>query len=155
MTTLFTPAARWILILSFVLIGNPCLSGCDLQGAGERASVATVAQDDDERIRAAFLNRQSGLWVESHGTVERVLPDDLKGSRHQRFIVRLKTGQTLLTAHNIDIAARIPDLLTGDIVLFRGRYEWNDKGGVVHWTHRDPAGRLPGGWIEHRGIRYR
>ena len=36
----------------------------------------------------------------------------------------------------------------------RGEYEWNARGGVVHWTDRDPSGRGPGGWLEHQGRRY-
>ena len=88
------------------------------------------------------------------GAVERVLADDNDGSRHQRFIVRLASGQTLLIAHNIDVAPRVAGLARGDTVSFSGIYEPNNKGGVVHWTHHDPSGRHPAGWIEHKGHRY-
>jgi hypothetical protein len=75
-----------------------------------------------------------------------VLSDDNQGSRHQRFILKLESGHTVLVAHNIDLADRVP-LTRGDVVTLRGRYEWNDRGGVIHWTHHDPEGRGPGGWI--------
>ncbi len=109
---------------------------------------------DNEKIVEAFRLRTSGLMVESQGTVERILPDDRKGSAHQRFIVRLDNGHTLLISHNIDIAPRVYDLKDGDTVLFRGQYEWNLQGGAVHWTHHDPDGRHPGGWLEHNKRRY-
>jgi len=86
--------------------------------------------------------------------VTRILTDDNEGSRHQRFIVKLATGQTLLLAHNIDLASRVENLSVGDTVDFRGEYEWNDRGGVMHWTHRDPAGRHEAGWIRHNGKIY-
>ena len=95
-----------------------------------------------------------GSRVEATGTVEKVLADDRSGSRHQRFIVKLPSGQTLLIAHNIDIAPRIDGIARGDSVSFSGIYEPNNKGGVVHWTHHDPSGRHAAGWIEHRGQRY-
>ena len=85
----------------------------------------------------------------------RLLPDDNKGSRHQRFVVALASGQTVLVAHNIDIAPRIGSLRQGDRVQFSGEYEWNDKGGVIHWTHRDPAGSHADGWLKHKGQTYR
>jgi hypothetical protein len=95
-----------------------------------------------------------GSRVEATAVVERVLPDDTSGSRHQRFIVRLPSEQTLLIAHNIDIAPRIEGIARGDTLSFSGIYESNDKGGVVHWTHHDPSGRHAPGWIEYRGHRY-
>jgi len=95
-----------------------------------------------------------GARVETTAVVERVLKDDRSGSRHQRFIVKLPSGQTLLISHNIDIAPRVEGLARGDTVSFSGIYEPNSKGGVVHWTHHDPSGRHAAGWIEHRGHRY-
>jgi hypothetical protein len=105
-------------------------------------------------VEAAFASQRSGQWVEVAGRVSRLLADDDEGSRHQRFILELGSGHTLLVSHNIDLAKRLP-LVRDDQVTLRGRYEWNDRGGVVHWTHHDPVGRLQGGWIQHEGIRYR
>ena len=100
-----------------------------------------------------YGKRDTGDWIEDTGVIRRLLPDDFDGSRHQRFVVRLKTGQTLLIAHNIDIASRIP-LGIGDRVQFRGLYEWNDLGGLVHWTHHDPHGVEDGGWVRFRTREY-
>ena len=93
--------------------------------------------------------------VEGVGTVDRLLRDDLDGSRHQRFILSLSSGHTLLVSHNIDLASRIADLEEGDVVMFRGQYEWNDRGGILHWTHHDPDGRRQGGWLQHHDETYR
>jgi len=108
----------------------------------------------DQPIEEAFRSHRSGVWVESSGTVERVLPDDRTGSPHQRFIVRLRDGRTLLVAHNIDLAQRAP-VEPGSSIRFRGIYEWSDRGGTVHWTHHDPDRRQAGGWIEEGGRQYR
>lgn len=105
----------------------------------------------DSVLDTAFANRVSNIQVQGQGVVSKILPDDNEGSRHQRFIVRLGSGQTLLIAHNIDLAARISSLREGDRVAFNGEYEWNSKGGVVHWTHHDPSGRHPAGWVKHNG----
>ena len=112
-----------------------------------------IAQTDDTLARA-WRDRRSDVQVRGSGTVTRILGDDNDGSRHQRFILRLASGQTVLVAHNIDLAPRIGALQVGDRVGFYGEYEWNDRGGVIHWTHHDPAGRHPAGWLEHRGRRY-
>jgi hypothetical protein len=112
-----------------------------------------AASDGADAVEQAFLNRTSDLVVEVEGAVERLLADDNDGSRHQRFIVRLAGGRTLLVAHNIDLAERVP-LGVGDRVRLRGEYEWSERGGVLHWTHHDPGGRRVGGWIEHAGTRY-
>ncbi len=111
-------------------------------------------QVEDEKIAQAFEQKLSGVWFKSEGLVEKILADDQEGSRHQRFIVRLSTGQTLLMSHNIDVAPRILDIEVGEKIYFYGRYEWNSQGGVIHWTHHDPQGMHPGGWIEYQGRRY-
>lgn len=97
---------------------------------------------------------RSGEQVRGTGEVTRILADDNDGSRHQRFILELPSGQTVLIAHNIDLAARVSSLSTGDTVAFYGEYEPNSQGGVIHWTHRDPQGRHVAGWLEHKGRRY-
>jgi hypothetical protein len=91
--------------------------------------------------------------VETRGRVVRVLADDREGSPHQRFLVRVEGNTTVLVAHNLDLADRIP-LAVGDSVELRGEYAWNPKGGVIHWTHRDPEGRHDAGWIRYRGRLY-
>ncbi len=57
-----------------------------------------------------FRRPSRGLEVAGQGVVTRILADDRAGSPHQRFILRLPSGQTLLIAHNIALADRIPSL---------------------------------------------
>jgi hypothetical protein len=114
---------------------------------------STASETTDGALARAFRDRQSNVDVRGEGVVTRVLPDDEEGSRHQRFILRVSSEQTVLVSHNIDLASRVEGLSPGDTVAFRGEYEWNDRGGVVHWTHHDPAGRHVGGWLEWRGRR--
>lgn len=108
----------------------------------------------DPLIQQAYSQKQTDLVIEGEGQVIKLLPDDNHGSRHQRFIIRLPSGQTLLVAHNIDLASKIDPLSVVDVINFRGEYEWNAKGGTVHWTHHDPAGRHIGGWLKHGGQTY-
>ncbi|WP_345773698.1 DUF3465 domain-containing protein [Shewanella sp. Isolate8] len=117
-------------------------------------SVTLSVSANDAQLSQAFEQKQSGLQIQGEGKVIRLLGDDTKGSRHQRFIVRLASGQTLLVAHNIDLAPRIADLKVGDRVGFFGEYEWNNRGGVIHWTHKDPNGHHPAGWLSHDGQKY-
>lgn len=105
-------------------------------------------------LKSAYENHQSNVQVKGSGTVIRILKDDNKGSRHQKFILKLSSGQTVLIAHNIDLAPRINSISNGDMIQFYGEYEWNNKGGVVHWTHRDPNGHHVGGWLKHNGSTY-
>lgn len=66
----------------------------------------------------------------------------------------LKSKQTLLVSHNIDLAARIDTLSVNDSIEFFGEYEWNEKGGVIHWTHHDPEEIHADGWIMHNNVIY-
>jgi uncharacterized protein YceK len=133
-------------LIVLLIVGVLLLAGC--------SSVQTKSSSADQDIADAFANQQSGLAVSDTGVVDRVLSDDTEGARHQRFILRLASGQTLLISHNIDIAPRVSGLSVGDSVEFSGQYEWNDKGGVIHWTHRDPSSQHQAGWLKHGGITY-
>jgi len=107
----------------------------------------------NNELEHAILEKRSDVFVEFDAKVNRLLKDDNKGSRHQKFIVSFGSN-TLLIAHNIDLAPRVP-VKQGDWVSIRGEYEWSDKGGVVHWTHHDPKNRRTGGWIELKGKKYK
>ncbi len=124
------------------------------ESAAAPADYAPAPEAGTDLIAEAYANRASDVQVSGQGTVSRLLDDDHDGSRHQRFILRLDSGQTLLVAHNIDLAPRIDSLQAGDTVSFNGVYEWNDRGGVLHWTHHDPQGEHEPGWLRHRGRTY-
>lgn len=111
-------------------------------------------RNGDEVLQKAYTNQESGFQVKGKGIVIKTLSDDLDGSRHQRFILQLESSQTLLIAHNIDLAPRINELKLGDNVEFYGEYEWNPEGGVIHWTHHDPSNKHISGWLKHRGRTY-
>lgn len=136
---------RGVLVL---LLGAALILGSAV-GCGTQATLS-----GDQAFATAYEEHQSGLQVFGAGVVVRILSDDDEGDRHQRFIVALDSGQTLLITHNIDIAPRVAGLQEGDRVEFSGVYEWNEEGGVVHWTHHDPDGTHRAGWIEHEGIVY-
>ncbi len=131
------------------------------QGAGNKdkmkPSPAQATHSDlragEQALGEAFRAQKSGVWVEAAGKVDRVLAEDKKGSPHQRFIVRLRSGQTVLISHNVNLAFRVP-VDVGSEVRFRGEYQFQKRGGVIHWTHHDPTKKRQGGWIEHNGKRY-
>lgn len=139
-----------ILIVAAALL----LGGFDDKGRISFSQAVFAEQSGDQLLAEAFRSHRSNLQVRSQATVAKLLGDDDKGSRHQRFLVRLNSGQTLLVAHNMDLAPRIADLREGDSIEISGEYEWNNKGGVIHWTHRDPNGRHVSGWIKHGGRLY-
>lgn len=124
---------------------------------GERRSDAKpLFRTAAEAPRAAQLQQSfvAGSRASGSGTVIRILADDRTGSQHQKFILQLASGQTLLIAHNIDLAERLESLSVGDTVAFCGEYASNPEGGVIHWTHRDPKGRHPAGWLQYKGRTY-
>ena len=153
------PLARWAIwnfcasgVLSLLLI-RPGLGGPTSNPAsGPRLLAGTPATRVGLSAEEAFRLRRSGVFLTAEGEVIRVLKDDRRGILHQRFIIRLNTGHTLLVVHNISAAPRVPVRL-GDRLQVRGEYRWNDKGGLLHFTHR-AAGKARsrpnvglGGWI--------
>lgn len=109
---------------------------------------------------SAFAAKQSNVWIETSGLVQKLLDDDTDtrdgSDKHQRFLILTDDGITLLVAHNLGAATRVPAKV-GDRVSVRGEYEWSNKGGTIHFTHapkyqtRDASKR---GWVEHAGTTY-
>ena len=108
----------------------------------------------NSQIEQAYHDKQSNIQVQGVGKVARVLPDDNNGIRHQKFLLKLPSKLTILVAHNIDLAKKIDNLKEGEEVEFYGEYEWNNKGGVIHWTHHDPRKKHKDGWLKHKGKIY-
>lgn len=116
--------------------------------------VEEAAVDDQHKIMKAYQQQISNIQVQSKGEVKAILADDNDGSRHQKMILKLENGLTVLVAHNIDLAPRVEGLRKGEIVEFYGEYEYSPKGGVIHWTHHDPQGKHVDGWLKYQGKSY-
>ena len=149
-------------VLLIVAIFIVCVGGFLQTSCSTAASPSGITSESeagsgntgDAIFSRAFADRLDNLEVEGQGTVSGLLADDVDGDRHQRFIITLASGQTLLVSHNIDIAPRVDSLQVGDPIAFKGEYAWNEQGGVIHWTHHDPDGRHEPGWIKHGGQTY-
>jgi len=59
------------------------------------SSFTSESVQNNQVITDAYQNRLSDIQVSGSGKVSRILRDDNEGSRHQRFILRLSSGQTL------------------------------------------------------------
>ena len=110
--------------------------------------------DAIEKLKKGKNQTDSQFWIGLNAKVIKLLKDDLSGSRHQKFLIRADTNLTLLVSHNIDLAPRVP-VKQNDYISLQGRYEWNNRGGVIHWTHHDPKGKKAGGWISVNGKKYK
>jgi hypothetical protein len=132
---------RFLLLIAFIVFGYA-------------ASFYEAEPPVQKSAQQLYQDQQSNAQLEITGKVKRILQDDVSGIRHQRFIVEISGGQTILVAHNIDLSPRIDDLAEGDEVNVYGEYEWNERGGVIHWTHHDPKGKHEAGWIKHYGNTY-
>jgi hypothetical protein len=104
-------------------------------------------------IAEAQRTEAHGRLVEFDGTVQKILTPDRRGRRHQRFVLTVPGAATVLVAHNTDLGGEVP-LTVGDHVRVRGIFEFNRRGGVVHWTHHDPGGEAGAGWIRVGGKTY-
>lgn len=113
-------------------------------------SGTSISQDE---LLTAQSNQCKKAEVLFSAPVLKLLADDRKGTPHQRFLLQLSNGTTVLVAHNTRMAPKVP-LQAGDVVVIKGEYIWNDRGGVVHWTHHTDTPRHPGGYIQFNGQTY-
>jgi hypothetical protein len=121
------------------------------------AACAPPAQSADNAVVcSAFHGASSRVEVVAGGTVTRVLGTKPGvSSPHEGFLMRLNSScdVTIRVEANVDFTGQFP-LNTGDAVVVKGEYEYYPRGGVIHWTHRDPRGRHEGGYIQTAGKIY-
>ncbi len=148
LTTLFLTA------LSLSACSNAGLAGADQSGTQPTTQATDQSADQGQaQILEAQNWKAKKVEVTVTARVFRLLPSDRKGNPHQRFLLRLDNGTTVLVAHNTRVAPAVP-LAEGDMVRIHGEYIWNEKGGVLHWTHRAFNDRHESGWIEYKGQLY-
>jgi hypothetical protein len=104
-------------------------------------------------IEEAFKKKISDVPLTIEGKVVEILEDDTDETPHQRFIVKVGSGHTVLISHNLDRAYRVP-VKIGDPVEVHGTYEWNEIGGLIHKTHHDDRGIHEDGWINFAGKKH-
>lgn len=134
--------ARWHSALLLV-----ALAGC-ASGGGDDTSNAGVC---DAAARGA-----SHVEVTASGTVVRVLGVARgRSDAHEGFLMRVECAQPVIVRVEANTS------FTGTFALQRGtnasvkgEYETDPRGGVIHWTHRDPRGRHPDGYVRVGGATY-
>lgn len=114
---------------------------------------ASDANANDLEIVNAQNSHSRDVPVTITAVVKKLLPDDTRGNPHQRFLLGLSNGTTVLVAHNISLAPYVP-LREGDYVTISGEYIWNEKGGVLHYTHHTTNRKHRGGYIEYNRQTY-
>nr|WP_294839710.1 DUF3465 domain-containing protein [uncultured Methylotenera sp.] len=141
--------------LCYALILAFGLCACNQPSADQSQPAQSAAQTaaNNRSVEQAYAAKLSNVQVSGSGVVVKLLTDDNKGAKHQKFLVKINPQQTLLFAHNIDLAPRVP-VQAGDTISFSGEYVYNPKGGVIHWTHHSPNGNHPGGWIMFNNEKY-
>jgi hypothetical protein len=55
---------------------------------------------------------------------------------------------------NVDLTGPVP-LTEGEDVEVRGAYVYDPGGGLIHYTHRDPNGRHPAGFVRTANALYK
>ncbi len=116
---------------------------------GAPVSIANPAQNiqaSQQGILDAQAQHMRKVEVELIAQVIRLLPTDENGLRHQKFLIRLTNGTTVLVANDLSMGQQVP-LNPGDIVEIKGEFIWTRRGGVLHWTHHTDEASHPGGWI--------
>ncbi len=118
----------------------------------QQTGAAQSTAPDAEAIRAQELQLVK-VPLTVTAPVKKMLRYDDRGLPHEKFLLLLSNGSTILVAHNTKMAPYVP-IQEGDVVTVKGEFIWNAKGGLIHWTHHTDTPNHQGGYIEFKGKRY-
>ncbi len=110
-------------------------------------------QNDQELV--ADLQAQRGADYVQAGNLEviQILPDDVTGLPHQKWIARTSAGESITIVYNSNMGTRVP-IKVGDRFAVGGKLLWLGHSGLIHWTHDDPRKTRPDGYIFLGGVVY-
>ena len=106
----------------------------------------------------AWRAGRSHLEVTASGAVARILGErEGPSGKHLGFLLHLSgsagRGLTVRVEDNLDLTGRVP-LREGEAATVRGEYIYDSRGGLIHYTHRDPRGRHEAGYVQADGRIY-
>ena len=119
------------------------------------ATNASEAKAPNTAFIRAYQERVSGLQLSVSGKITHVFPSPETGDQHQKFIVQLDAGQSVMVIHNRALGSAIDGLLEGETIEVFGEYQWDQGGGIIRRTHQDPASHRQAGWVKYKGRIYR
>jgi hypothetical protein len=113
-------------------------------------------QPDNSLVCQTYAGQGSNQEVITQGTVVNVLGE--RGGpygEHEGFLLKLDGDCDLMlrVETNVSITGFVP-IRRGEKVIVKGEYEYDPMGGVLHWTHHDPAGRHVAGYVVSAGKTY-
>lgn len=122
-------------------------------GPSAAYTTSTYPAGQVELINAEENHRAVNFIEVSGVKVTELLPDDVHGSQHQKWVVELANGAAIMAVYNIDVTPRLP-LKVGDVISMGGQFIYAREGSLLHWLHEDGRGRRPNGYVEINGVRY-
>ena len=132
---------KFALLLALLLLGP---AACAPEGTSGGAA-------GNAAVYAAWAQQRSGVEVTASGSVAKVLGTRRGPSGyHTGFLLHLRgaegRGLTVRVEDNVDLTGPLP-IRAGDDAEVRGEYIYDPRGGLIHYTHRDPRGRHAGGYV--------
>jgi len=150
------PSVLLVLVICLVIFGGKLACGQNTNNPaypGNPSQTANVMPGDDSQAIAAQTDHAIRQEITVVAKVKKLLPEDVVGLPHQKFLIVLSNGTTVLIAHDLKMAPAVP-IKPGDVLCIHGEYIWNKLGGLIHWTHHTDTPRHEGGWIDFNGVRY-
>lgn len=112
--------------------------------------------DENYAILNLIAQKKPSVFIEAKNVkVIKLMRNDNRGARHQRFIVQFNNGVSLRAIYNLDLSEKVP-VSVGDLVSLGGELEYDDrtKEPLLHWLHSDPQKKRPDGYVLLNGKKY-
>ncbi len=122
------------------------------------ACAAPTDTSSNGAVYDAWRFHRSRVEVTANGAIARIFgAREGPSGTHLGFLLHLAGseghGLTVRVEDNLDLTGPIP-LDEGEAAIVRGEYIYDSRGGLIHYTHRDPRGRHDAGYVQAGGRIY-